>query len=247
MVENGIKWLNENQGVISILLFIVSLMIAWVSGVFNFIRRRPRFIIDILPGPTMISELELEKSAEHVFNKRVAISLYLTIANIGSVSSSISDIEIQYRTNFLKFENFRIWKLISKYENKIEHIKYLYIWFPIIQSCISLENFRYELDDEIIKYYPFLMQNDPLINYSQDTFLEMGKKVNGVVYFESYPYNGGYSPKVIDSCVEIKVLITDAFNKKHTKIIKIPFVSIFEAKKYNNAFGETFKEKVTNN
>ena len=195
----------------------------------------------------MLSEIDIDKSAENKFNKRTAVSLYLTITNIGNVSSSISTIEIQYRTNYLKFENFKIWKSFSNYENKIEHIKFLYIWFPKIQSCVSLEKFQYNLNEDLIKYYPFLIQIDPLIQYSQDTFLEIGKKVNGVIYFESYPYFGGYRPKVIDENVEVKILITNVFNKIHKKILNIPYVSIVEAKKYNNAFGNTFKDYKTDN
>jgi hypothetical protein len=106
----------------------------------------------------------------------------------------------------------------------------------------SLEEFNRQLREDKFKIYPFLIQNNLHLYNNPDTFLEKGKVTSGVVYFESEIYNGGYRPKTYNNHVDLKISVFDVFNKKYTKVFKVPFVELEEAKKYNDSFGETFKQ-----
>lgn len=50
--EKIFKWVNDNQGVVSIVIFLITLFIGWVSGIFSALRRKPRFKLSLLDGPT---------------------------------------------------------------------------------------------------------------------------------------------------------------------------------------------------
>ena len=237
-----INWLNQNQGVVTVIVFITTLIIAWLSGFFKFLRNRPKLKIEYIDGPNFCCKIKTDKSEGNEDGYRTAISIYLKISNLGSAPTSISKIKIKYKCNVLKWENLKLWKKFSKYEYKIDRFKSFYSWELINHPTTSLEEFKYYLNDEKIKVYPFLIQHSYLIPFDIDLYLEQGKIETGVVYFESIEYWGGYEPKVINEKVQVKVLIFDTYNKKYKKILKIPFAEINEAKKYNASFGETFKQ-----
>ena len=240
-IDNTIKILNDNQGVVSIVLFLISLIIAWFSGIFKFIRNKPNFKIELIEGPNFCVVVETGEKLQGMDANRTAISLYLSISNIGNASSSIEKVLIDYKCNVLLWENWKVWKKFSKYEEKIEQIKPFYRWFKDIHSVASLEEFKVNLGDEKLKLYPYLFQNN-LFTENPDTYLVSGKSVRGILYFESNEYWGGFEPKRIKNEVDIRIKVYDIYNHEHIKKMKIPFVTIDEAKKYNTAFGETYKK-----
>jgi hypothetical protein len=70
-----IKWSNENAGFLSIILFVVALFLGWISGIFQSLRKRPKFEIRIIPGQQFAQPFaqeigsELSKIAEFRFGK----------------------------------------------------------------------------------------------------------------------------------------------------------------------------------
>ena len=102
-----------------------------------------------------------------------------------------------------------------------------------------MEDFQYELGDHV-KIYPSLLQGVSTIGKSPETYLEVGKSINGVVYFEQDDSWGGCFPTSKNSKVKLRVAVIDTFGRKYKKTFWAPFVSLEEAQKYNPAFGATF-------
>ena len=46
------KWFNDNQGVVSLSIFVATLVLGWVSGVFSALRRKLKFRLSLIAGPT---------------------------------------------------------------------------------------------------------------------------------------------------------------------------------------------------
>ena len=72
-----------------------------------------------------------------------------------------------------------------------------------------------------------------------DTFLEVGKSVSGVVYFEQAESWGGFQPRITDNQVSIVISVVDIFNKSYYLKTKLPVITLEEARKYNPSFGTT--------
>jgi len=95
------EWLNSNIGVLNLLLFLLTLMIGWVSGVFKAIRKRPRFKIRIIEKMTYGSFFQTgEKYTPPTLGTcdlhKTAFVLYLEITNRGTADSKIGKIHVGY-------------------------------------------------------------------------------------------------------------------------------------------------------
>jgi hypothetical protein len=214
-----IAWTNENEGFLSLVLFLVALIFGWVSGIFQSLRRRPKFDIDIIAGPTFCCTFGMgEKLNEHEIH-RTAIALYLKIANVGSAASDIDWIEVGYH-------NYTF--------------KYTFLWYWL-QQTTSLEDFSLDLEDGSLKLFPFLQQKSFLTGSADDTFLEVGKAINGMMYFEQPKSWGGFYPRDSNGQVKIKIRVRDVFDKSHSKVVKIPKVDVGEARKFNKKLGMTIE------
>lgn len=120
----------------------------------------------------------------------------------------------------------------------------------IFQPSLTENRFRERLCNtffmvdigEQAKVYPFLLQKSYISKESIDTYLQVGKSVVEVVYFEQKESWGGCYPFPRKGCTKIKVKVLDAFGGNHTKIVKVPIVDISKAKKYCAAFGETYRQ-----
>jgi len=111
-------------------------------------------------------------------------------------------------------------------------------WFWIEHQAVALTDFQVEIVGNI-KIYPFLTQKNYLSPARPDSFLEIGQSINGVVYFEQPESWGGCFPKNKKQLVKIKVEVTDVFGGRHKATIKVPTVTLEEARKYNPEFGST--------
>ncbi len=49
-IVDVIKLLNDNQGIISIAIFIITLLLGWISGIFSALQKKPKFKIDLIDG-----------------------------------------------------------------------------------------------------------------------------------------------------------------------------------------------------
>jgi hypothetical protein len=225
------RWSNENQGVLAILIFVVTLFIAWTSGIFTALRRKPKFKIRLLPGPTFsCTFLTGKKHSKDNIEYDVhctAVALYLNVTNVGAAPSSIANIALAYHWNLVPFS--WLW------------LKNTVGWFWLYHQAIILTDFHVYIGKQA-KGYPFLIQRSMITGHTAETFLESGRSTNGVVYFEQSESYGGCYPKEKNAKVKIKVRLTDAFGRHHTSRFKIDSVSLEAARKYNPAFGSTFSE-----
>jgi hypothetical protein len=219
-----INWCNDNSGFLSLILFLLTFIIGWFSGFFKSIIIRPKFRIEGLKQCTFCTIIDLNELYKDLPVHKTAFVVYLKISNIGNISSSIHKIQLgYYKSDFkTKFFSKRRW----------------------VNETISKEDFKIELtDSEKLKVYPFLTQKNQLLPKEVDTFLEIGKQITGVSYFEEYEAYGNLMPRLEkNNFVDIKIKIFDVYGNIFSEKLKIKYVEPTEALKYNSYFGQTYKE-----
>jgi hypothetical protein len=220
--------LNNNQGVVSALIFIITMLFGWISGIFSALRRKPKFKISAIPGPTFCCTFPIGQKHGDFDVHRTGFALYLHVSNVGSSPSSIDNISRAYHWNLKPFS--------------MQWLRYTVGWFWITDQAVALSDFQVLIGDNT-KVYPFLTQKSSLsIHAGPETFLESGRSTNGVVYFEQLDSWGGCFPRVRNNSVRLKIAVRDVFGKEHYAKVVIPAVSLEEARKYNPTFGKTLAE-----
>ncbi|MFZ2208885.1 MAG: hypothetical protein WAV22_09485 [Porticoccaceae bacterium] len=217
-------WLNNNQGVLALTIFVITLILGWVSGIFSALRRKPKFKIDTIEGPTYCCTYLTGDVHEGFDVHRTGIVIYLSIVNIGSSASSIRRISVGYHWHLHPFSVLWVRNTLG--------------WFWLTHQAVALEDFQVRIGDSI-KIYPFLTQINSLSPSQNNTYLEAGSGTNGVVYFEQPDSWGGCFPSIRNGKVKVKVRVEDVFGGHHTKSIWIRAVSFEEARKFNPSFGAT--------
>lgn len=98
-------------------------------------------------------------------------------------------------------------------------------------------------ESEQIKVFPFLRQQSIILPNETDLYLEVGKIVNGVSYFEEEAY-GSWMPRLNKDkkTTDIKIKIYNSFNGIHKAKFTIDIIEAQEALKKNPYFGQTYKE-----
>lgn len=46
------KWSNDNQGIVSVAIFVFTIVFGWATGIFSALRRKPKFKLSLIDGPT---------------------------------------------------------------------------------------------------------------------------------------------------------------------------------------------------
>lgn len=224
LVEAGIQWLNDNQGVLAIGLFLASAAYAWFSGIIEALRRRPKLLLSLLPGPTFFVVHEIGKTQDEYEIHRLSISVYLKITNAGSAPTSICDVHIGYKWSVIPFTGLW-WSRLGKVH-----------W--ITRQTVALRDFQVAIGaGGDAKVYPFLTQRSSLTGHSSKTYLEIGEMVNGVVYFEQSDAFGACQPLVVNDHAAMYLKIYDAFGGVHKARMKVPKIELEAAKEYNPSFG----------
>ena len=216
-----IRSLNENQGVLTLGLFLASLVFGWLSGIFGSLRGKPKLRISLIPGPTFCSTFPLDEKNDGHQVHRTAIALYLRIANVGHAPTSIEDVSLTYR-----------WGVHPR--NPLRFLRKM-IWLP---AAVVIEDFQVAIGDNI-KFFPMLIQESSTTGQRPMTYLKPGQSVNGVCYFEQTKSWGAFHPFVLDGQTKLRVHVTDACGSTWTKNIRAPVVRLDEAKQYNPSFGDT--------
>jgi len=217
--------MNDNEGVLALLLFVATLFLGWVSGIFSSLRRKPKFKIRVLGGPTLCCIYDAGGEQDGHKTHQVAFALYLRISNTGSAASSLEAVHLGYHWNVIPFS--RPWW------------KYGLGWFWLDKLAVALEDFQVRIGGSL-KVFPFLFQKTHLSRLTQDTYLEPGKSVLGVVYFEQAESWGGFQPRVKDGLVSVKLRVEDAFGGAHFAKATVPLVTLEEARAFNPSFGKTY-------
>jgi hypothetical protein len=220
-------WINENQGLVGVSIFLLTLLFGWVSGIFSALRRKPKFKTKIIPGPSFVCTFSTgEKFNGHEVH-RVGIALYLSVANCGSAASSIDAVHIGYRWNLIPFS--MMW------------LKHTVLRHWLKERTAALSDFQVTIGKSI-KIYPFLFQRNYLSPVHQETYLRPGQSVVGVVYFEQADSWGGFQPLIRREETRLAVRVIDVFGGRHTRTFRVPAVTLEEARKFNPSFGLTIAE-----
>lgn len=195
-----------------------------MSGIFSALRRKPKFKLSLIDGPTFCCTYYIGKKYAEFELHRTGIALYLAVANIGSAAASIERIWVGYHWQLRPFS--------------MQWLRYTLGWFWLTTPSVALEDFQVKIGHST-KVYPFLVQKSFLSPGEPKTYLHVGEAINGVVYFEQTDSYGGCFPRARNGRVAIKVRVQDSFGRKHTRKFKINSHEIEEARKYNPSFGKT--------
>lgn len=117
-------------------------------------------------------------------------------------------------------------------------------------ETIAKEDFNVNLENsERVKVIPFLKQRNRYYVNEIDTYLEVGKSRNGMVYFEQMESFGNWVPRLInkEEKANIVVEIKDAYGRKHLNSFDIKMVNPENAFKHNPYFGQTQIEYFNDN
>ncbi len=224
LVKAFADWSNANQGIVTVSIFFTTLLLGWLSGIFAALKRRPRFRLGLITGPTFsCTFLTGQKQNGHDVH-RSAFALYLHVTNVGSASGSIVEVHVGYHWHLRPFS--------------FDWLRHTVGWFWLRDQTVVVEDFQASIGENL-KVFPFLFQRSVLSGLSSDTFLQIGQSTNGVVYFEQSDSWGGCFPKVVDGSVRVKVRLIDAFGRSHCRKFLIPSVTMDEALKFNPSFGQT--------
>lgn len=93
-----------------------------------------------------------------------------------------------------------------------------------------------------IKVYPFLTQRSILSDSKAETYFDVGRSSNGVVYFEQSDSWGDCFPSIRNEKVRLRVRVQDVFGRSHHATFQVPSVSLEAARKYSPSFGKTLAE-----
>jgi hypothetical protein len=220
-------WLNQNQGTLAVILFAITLILGWVSGIFAAIRKRPKFEIDLMDGPTFCCTYPTGQMHGEYEIHRTGIALYLSITNSGSAASDIKRISVGYHWHLKPFSV--LW------------LKNTLGWFWLTTQAVALDDFQVRIGNRI-KVYPFLTQRNNLSPVDNKSYLQIGELTKGVVYFEQEDSWGGCFPSIKSNRVKVKVRVQDVFGKQYSRKFWIQAVPFAEALKYNPSFGQTLAE-----
>lgn len=224
-MEKIIKWLNENQGLLSVIVFFSSIVIGWLTGILRALVRKPRFKIRVIPkmtfGTVYLTGEKYTPPRLGTYDVHItAFVIYLEITNIGSAPSNLGKVKIGYykddgrNTLFQK----RLW----------------------ITETNILADFSIPVGDGQVIRIPHLRQKDPQFDQNYDGFLEVGQSKLGAAYFEQSPRWGhNYPRRDKNGLVELKVCVKDAFDNSYSKTVKAPIKTLIECLRYNPRFGFT--------
>jgi hypothetical protein len=221
------EWLNDNQGLVAVGIFLITLFFGWFSGIFSALRRRPKFKLSFIDGPTFCCTFPTGKMKDEQPIHRTGIALYLAVANTGYAASSIENISVGYHWHVRPFTR--------------TGFRYRVGWFWLHHQTPVIHDFQAKIGENI-KIFPFLTQRSFLGSDRASTFLEPGRSVNGVVYFEQPDSWGGCFPSPTRRGVRVKLAVRDVFGKAHIRKFWIKLVTLDAAREYNPSFGKTYAE-----
>ena len=213
-IKTIIEWCNINAGFLTLIIFIISIILGWISGIFTHLKRKPKLEFDLINIPSFLCLVKTGRQKDNIDTYRTAIVLYLRIRNIGNISTSITKVRVGY---------------------KIKSKKYMFKQFWL-NPINALEDFSTEMNG-YKKVYPFFTQQNALIKNNTNLYLREGEDKNGIEYFESPEFWGDFEPIIKNNKVNIILEVTDTYEKKYYKNLKISVIDYNEAKKFNSQIG----------
>src|SRR5712691_10857349 len=125
-----VRWCNHNGGFVSVILFLATLIVAWAGGLFKFLRHKPRFALEILPGPNFACTYPTGAKFGEYDVTRTFFALYLTISNRGSAAGTIETAKLGYKWSINRLNWYFLRDVLG------------WCWLP---TMISIMDFHYML------------------------------------------------------------------------------------------------------
>lgn len=211
-----IDWTNQNSGFLTLILFVITLVLGWISGIFRALIHKPKFKIGIIQGPTFLSSFSAGKEFNGSETHRTAAAIYLSVTNVGTAPAQIVSVRLGYH-------NYSF--------------KYTFLWFWL-NSIPAIGDFGHTIGENL-RVFPFLFQKNYLAVPPVSTYLQSGQETTGVVYFEQPESWGSFKPRVKNGKAKIKILVKDSLGIRYAKTFTIDVVDLNYAKKFNSNFGNT--------
>ena len=224
---NEIKmWSNENSGFLSLILFLFTFALGWVSGFFKAILKKPYLKIEVIEPKSFCSTFDIGRKTNGKSMHRTAISIYLKIINIGNSPTEVDKVAIGYKS--------------AEYNNPFR-------WYWLEEEVVCLSDFIVPLGDEDSKVMPFLKQRNQTINNNTSLYLQVASSCLGITYFEQEASTGNYFPKCDENYyVKIKVKVIDTLGNAYFQKSKILKLQLKAAQKWCEKYGQT-REKLVEN
>lgn len=223
-----IKWTNENSGFLSLVLFLITVIYGWLSGIFQSLSKKPKLKIRFLEK---VSFFSFYYTGEKWFNEelneefelhKTGFSVYMSIANIGNKPTSIDKISLGYEKNSTKRKWFK------------KDIVWLHQWH-------SIDDFIMKFEDDFLVVKNLRIRNKLYSDSSNDN-LGIGESVVGVAYFEQKTAWGNLNPiQNKNGEIDIIIKIADIYGKSYKFKTKLKILPIEEAREYNKHFGNVEK------
>ncbi|MDV3873360.1 hypothetical protein [Elizabethkingia ursingii] len=220
-INKFIKWTNDNSGFLSVVLFFAAIIYGWVSGLFNSLIKKPKLKIRFIDKVSFYSFYMTGEKYEvnnytHDLHK-TGFVVYMSIANVGNMPTSIDKIYLGYYKNKkYKFWNERIW---------------LAQWHAIEPFKINLKN-----KSQII--VSTLRLKDSENDNSDKSLINIGNSIIGISYFEQETAWGNYNPiPNKDKSTNIKIRIKDIYGNNFYFKYKLKYMDLNKAREYNPNFG----------
>jgi hypothetical protein len=226
-IEAGkfIKWTNDNCGFLSLIIFVVTVIIGWMSGFFKSIITKPKLSIRFIDKSCFhtffyTGNKYYNKQLDETFElHKTGFAVYCSIANIGNLPTSIDKIYLGYYKNL---PDRKFWR---------KRIQWLAQWH-------IFENFKIKYGDQIVMLPPLRSRNSEYPGGGEN-YLAIGGSIIGVAYFEQDEAWGNLNPETINDKGDIKVIlkIRDIRKAEYRFKTTLKRLSIKEAREINGNFG----------
>jgi len=223
--KNIIDWTNLNSGFLSLIIFLVTIFVGWVSGAFNALFKKPKLKIRFIGKMSFYSfyytgDKHFHKELNETFDyHKTGFVVYMSIANIGNANTTIDKIFLGYYTNGPKKYFFK---------DKI-------VWLP---QWHSIEPFRIRLKDDSLLQVASLRMKDSAFDKDDKDKIEVGSSLVGAAYFEQPEAWGNLNPKQLeDNFTKVIIKIRDIYGYEYKFKTKLKSFTIEKARKFNPHFG----------
>lgn len=182
--------LNNNQWVVAVFIFTLTILIWWLSWLFSYIKHKPKIKIkkysDIIPYFFVENWLKLSKDEENWLKvERIVIFLWLSIYNIWFSNTTIQSYRLEY-----KDINWKKHKLVP------------------MSLPVPLSHWMWEYQ----KVFPSLTANYPHLWYNNSWKIDVGSNILWFLYF-NIEFYWDYKPLIINNKIDSNLFIEDVYWK----------------------------------
>lgn len=224
-MEELIKWTNDNSGFLSLVLFIITAIAAWISGLFKSLIKKPELKIRFISKMSFYSFfftgkkwVNKELKEEFELHKTGFVS-YMSIVNIGNKGTTIDKIWLGYYKNSTEKHWFK------------RDIQWLTQWH-------SLGNFKIAMSDGSEIVVNSLRIKNNIYDNGKNDELDVGKSLVGIAYFEQETAWGNLNPIQKDNGkIDVIIKIRDVFGKEYKFKTELEQLPIEKAREFNSNFG----------